>query len=1003
MQHISRRDFLLGASSALALSLNLQPAEAFLMRGGLANGGFNGGKSQGQSGSPVSSPDYPFLNYLHGGNTWQGTDAINNNQKIDPSWLAADGWPLASALQAHSTSGFGVFLGVGIPPQSSYTGTNGNLRLVWTVTGAGPSDTVQWGIGLMSVTPVSGSLISTGNGTFSYVFTPSYNTGNSFNINLASLNGTAHVTSAALVFDGADYAAYQAGKIFSTQFLTRLAQANFGVYRFMDWLGSTNVSNVTTWAMRKTQSYVTWADDEYRANLSAGVTSGNSGNDYAITVPGTYVWPGYTTGGAAVNKQTMHLRLNADSTFVNNSQADDGTGGNFTLTITSLSPLTFNWPSNPLVNGNAVCLATNQKGGDQILGTSPNQPYYVVGTSGDNFNLALTPGGSAISASSSGAGFAAITQLPTLTIDGVNKIPLLGPLSTAINSAGQMPIATFGSSVQIWITLTYDAVLNCWLMAGGNSNVGGSAGIQSLVPLEVCLELCKELGMHPHWSLPGLALDPPTDYATSLANYCKANNPGWMIPHWEPGNEIWNGITPVSTYAAAKAFAYWGTSGSLHDWYGMVLSIMGQGVASVYGAGNLGTTYEVMCGVKTGDGLNPPGGSENPRLGPSQWTIQNQPAQSGYTISQANSWASSILPATYIAPSMRGTIAEFVNAWNYEVTFGANPGNSSAMQCLNNFVDTLGGTASFNPGPNNAATLAWYQGFQAWAAGFGINKMFAYEGGYSPDLLGGNSGDWTSPITGATKASQCVLTLATTTGGESFVSVSQSGNPAIVGMCLGVSGIFTGMTQLNTASAGSGPTFTIGQSVISLSNSFVANQGIVFRSNGTFGEGTPLPTNIEPDTPYFILAAGLSSSQFQISATKGGSPITFTAPSGVTSIFANIGWATGWMVTNVSGNSVTIDCDSSAFGTFTASGNFATVDYLGSKGLCNDFRVATLQYASDLPALLLANYNNFTSAGGLYPSQYQFANNTSVWAVLIPDVYATTTSQQFDMIAAYNH
>lgn len=1062
---------MMGASSVLAL-VAASPSLARFPRG--ASSGFNGGKTQGQAGIPaVGSNDYPFLNLLKGGDTWQGTDSFNNNQKIDPTWLSADGWPNGPVINAASVSGNGVYVGLVLPSPTSYTGNpggNGNLRIVWTVTGAGSSDTLTWSIQLMSSTAVSSGVISgsgsvstntsTGNGTFYYEFTPAYdNPFNSLTFHLVS-TGTAHATNAALVFAGQDFNDYQTGKIFGRQFVARLTQAKFGVFRFMDWL-ETNVTNASLWATRKSQGYVTWFNDEYRAALSVGVTSGNTGNDYSITIPGAYVWPGYTTGGAAVDKQTMHMRFNASATFVNNTQA-----GN--LTIASISPLTFTWPSLPLSNGDPVCIYVAGNG-NQIGGTSANVAYYVVGVSGNNFNVALTSGGSAITASDFGQGGAGITRLPTLKIDGTHKIPIMGPMGQPLTSPSAIPIATDTSgTAQVWATLNYDAALNCWLMNGATTNVN-CAGLMNVVPPEVCFALCKQLGMHPHFSLPGFAMDPPTDYARSLAAYCQSNNPGWMIPHYEPMNEIWN-PTPVTAYAAGKAFTYWNTAGSLHDWYGMALSMMGQDIAAIYGAGNLGTTYEVMLGVKSADGLNPPGGSENPRITTNQWTTQNQPARSGYTISVASGWASVVLPATYTFPSMQGTPNEYLNAWQYFFVNGGISTNPAAMQNLNNYADTLGGIAnplvtngststssailhvasvpawvasgwtvfdfttgqtigtistfgtttitltgnaasavgsgdaliiSANPSAtpgNNPFWAARYYGFKQWAAGFGVNKMFAYEGGYSPDIIPPSGRDWQSQITAATNATQCVLTLPNTSGGDPAASNNGiSGNPAQIGQCLYISGV-SGMTQLNTSNASSGPTFTIGQSVISLTNSFVANQGIVFTSNPLFGAGTPLPTNIQPDTPYFILSAGLTSSQFQISTTKGGSPIVFTAPSGTTTINAAFTWYSGWMVTNVSGNSVTIDCNSSGFGTFTGT---ATADYAGSRGLVNDFRIAVLQFASDLPAQLKANYDNFVSAGGQYPSQYEIAGAISIWFCLNPDIWATP-SQEFNMIAAYN-
>lgn len=937
---------------------------------------FNGGKSQGQSEDAAANADYPFVNLFNGASIWQGTDTFNNNAAIDPTWLGVDGWPLASALQTFNVSGNGVFLGVPIPPQTSYTGTgNGNLHLFCTVTSAGPTDTVQLAINLIGQTPVSGSLTSTAgfNGTFEYVFTPQYlNSG--ANINIKKLNGTAHVTAMALVFNGQDRTDYLAGKFFGQSYTSRLAQLGFGVFRFMDWL-QTNAGNITTWATRKSLNYATWAGDEYRANLSAGVTSGNSGNNYMITIPGSYAWPGYT-GGAPVDKQTMHLRFNADAAFVFNKV---GSG----LTVTSASPLTFNWPSNPIVNGNPLAVATSG-GGNPITGTAEDITYYAVNVSGNTFNVALTPGGSAISTSDTGGTGVSITLLASLDI-GSGAIPIRSYQAQSPTQAVQMPAATLNSgAVQLWGTATYDAALNCWMLAGA-TNGKQNQGLMNSVPIEASFALCKQLGMHPFWSIPPLALDPATDFVTGLAAYCQSNNPGWMIPRFEPGNEVWNTATPITFYALGKSFAYWGSRDS-NSWYGKALSIMGQGLASVYGLGNLGTTYEVLCGVQTDVGLAPSG--FNPRLGSNLWVTQNQPSQSGYAISAGAGWTSAVLCATYVTPPMWETFAELVNMLNYYITYGGNPATSGGMQCLNNYVDTLSGSStSFN---SNAYAALRYAGWKSWGAGYGVNKLFAYEGGYSPDLATQTGVDANSPITGASNAYPCILTLATTNVNQNSTPNTVSGNAAVVGTMLLVTSV-NGMTQLNCASSIGGAgnlAFTAGSAAIARTNTFIANQGIMFKF------GSTLPPNLQADTPYWISATGLSSTGFQISSTKGGTPIV----AGGAGTYTNSGWSSGWIVTAVNGNSVSIDVDSTAFGSWTSGG---TANYYESQNMINSFRVATLQYASDLPALLLNNYNNFTAAGGSFPSQYQVAGGRNAWACLQPNIWSPP-SQEYGMIQAYN-
>lgn len=55
--------------------------------------------------------------------------------------------------------------------------------------------------------------------------------------------------------------------------------------------------------------------------------------------------------------------------------------------------------------------------------------------------------------------------------------------------------------------------------------------------------------------------------------------------------------------------------------------------------------------------------------------------------------------------------------------------------------------------------------------------------------------------------------------------------------------------------------------VVSMTNTAAANDMVVFTTTGT------LPTGLTAGATYFIISAGLSGSQFEVSATKGGSAI----------------------------------------------------------------------------------------------------------------------------------
>lgn len=59
--------------------------------------------------------------------------------------------------------------------------------------------------------------------------------------------------------------------------------------------------------------------------------------------------------------------------------------------------------------------------------------------------------------------------------------------------------------------------------------------------------------------------------------------------------------------------------------------------------------------------------------------------------------------------------------------------------------------------------------------------------------------------------------------------------------------------------------------IVSLANSFAAGQPVSFDSTGT------LPAGLAQNTTYYVIAAGLTGSQFEVSATVGGSAINTTA------------------------------------------------------------------------------------------------------------------------------
>jgi len=71
-----------------------------------------------------------------------------------------------------------------------------------------------------------------------------------------------------------------------------------------------------------------------------------------------------------------------------------------------------------------------------------------------------------------------------------------------------------------------------------------------------------------------------------------------------------------------------------------------------------------------------------------------------------------------------------------------------------------------------------------------------------------------------------------------------------------------------TATVAGTATFTNGSAVISMTNTFAANDLVTFTTTGS------LPTNFATGTTYYVISTGLSGSQFEVSATQGGSAIS---------------------------------------------------------------------------------------------------------------------------------
>lgn len=361
----------------------------------------------------------------------------------------------------------------------------------------------------------------------------------------------------------------------------------------------------------------------------------------------------------------------------------------------------------------------------------------------------------------------------TLNVNGTRPVQILsqysGPLATWSNS---FPV---GGTSQSMATLVYDATLDSWIKQGGDL-ANGSVGLDNGCPPELMVKLCAEVGAHPYFVTPPLAIDPATDFVPSLAAYCKTNGPAWMIPRFEGPNEVWNTAANFfqTGYANAKATAYgWGPD--FHNWYGKAMSVLGQIVSKAYGDDR--TKYQVLCGVQTGYGQTIFGTNGcDDRLESSKYLAQASAAQLPYTKSAARNWVTHIVCAQYITPTEYNSAQETVDA----AAFAAGGAEIQASIASAYAATTNSGNGTFTV----ASVASMYANWKTWALSHGVKRMTGYEGGYSPDY-GGSSA--VRALRAASKQAP-VLETITSLNYKNFVGLTDANFVAEFPSCFMLSG-----------------------------------------------------------------------------------------------------------------------------------------------------------------------------------------------------------------------
>jgi hypothetical protein len=152
-----------------------------------------------------------------------------------------------------------------------------------------------------------------------------------------------------------------------------------------------------------------------------------------------------------------------------------------------------------------------------------------------------------------------------------------------------------------------------------------------------------------------------------------------------------------------------------------------------------------------------------------------------------------------------------------------------------------------------------------------------------------------------------------------------------------------------------------------------------------------------------VLTLASTSSNSETSGRTGnpavvGMSVTPSGIVGMTQLNGNT-----YTITNVSGDQITINVDSTAFTAYSSGG---TLTYVNSATYSNALRGAG-KSASNLQTHLALHYANMTAAGGTFPSCYELSAfppppGSNIWSIL-QDIYQPfSTSAQARAIQDYN-
>jgi len=201
----------------------------------------------------------------------------------------------------------------------------------------------------------------------------------------------------------------------------------------------------------------TAAGSSYNNGAAVQLTSGSG------TQPGGFT-EGTTYYIVNVSGATFQLAATAGGAGINSSSTGSGTVGKvgYNYTATNASPCVFTAVGSGFPNGTLVQLI----GGTVPAGFLGGLTYYVVGSSGATFQLAATPGGTAVNSTSTGSGLAQYSTGALMTVYGDSNAAGLGGSPDKLSS-------NYNTGYDI-VLESNAAVAGPVFMVLGNSTTGGN-------------------------------------------------------------------------------------------------------------------------------------------------------------------------------------------------------------------------------------------------------------------------------------------------------------------------------------------------------------------------------------------------------------------------------------------------------------------------------------------------------------------------------------------------